>query len=401
MNLRRVLSAGKAAMFPARDVDSKRVEVAAGEQAVQVNPPIIMAPPSLELRNQISILHSVVWGINQYEFEQRALNMRGYALVDPSEYPLAIPLRVNDKPVGDMEWPLRSLGQAKNLPLVPFAKTTGFTARFDSGDEPVFNDDGFVDITLQLFGQHRNNALLRVISLYDPAREQTVPDTENTKRVIGGGQISGFLRTGATSFRRLENYLALHHDRPLSTFKRVLDWGCGAGRLTRYLTTLDNVDVTGIDIDDINVQWCKSSITGAAFETVATAPPTRFDEKSFDLIVGISIFTHLREPDQFAWLEELQRIVSDDGLVMVSYHGPTVLGFVRAKQPLLEEIEKQGIFITGNNNQVDNIGDDEYYVNVSHSRRYILENWGKYFEIIDVVPGFFGRQDMVVMKKRP
>jgi ubiquinone/menaquinone biosynthesis C-methylase UbiE len=50
-------------------------------------------------------------------------------------------------------------------------------------------------------------------------------------------------------------------------------------------------------------------------------PPTVFDDNSFDLIYGISIFTHLSELNNIAWYNELIRIAKKDGIILVTTAG--------------------------------------------------------------------------------
>lgn len=104
---------------------------------------------------------------------------------------------------------------------------------------------------------------------------------------------------------------------------RLLDWGCGAGRLARYL--VDQVDYQGIDIDQEAITWCSGAIPGGKFQLQGLEARTRFDSGVFDLVIGISIFTHLREEEQFAWLAELARIAKPDAIVAVSVCGATSL----------------------------------------------------------------------------
>lgn len=78
---------------------------------------------------------------------------------------------------------------------------------------------------------------------------------------------------------------------------------------------------TGTDIDPDNIQWCKENVPQAEFAAIGLHPPTRFASESFDLVYGISVFTHLSETDQDRWLAELQRITKPGAAVLMSSQG--------------------------------------------------------------------------------
>jgi hypothetical protein len=42
----------------------------------------------------------------------------------------------------------------------------------------------------------------------------------------------------------------------------------------------------------------------------------------------------------------------------------------------------------------------DYYRDTYHTVPYIRENWARHFEIVDIVPGYIGNlQDLVIMRK--
>src|SRR5438477_6279670 len=83
------------------------------------------------------------------------------------------------------------------------------------------------------------------------------PPRELQVRVVGvyGG---GFLQSGHQAVADMERVLG-RHALTLSKFKRILDFGCGCGRVLRCLPQSDprrQLDATDIDAEAIS--WCKT-----------------------------------------------------------------------------------------------------------------------------------------------
>jgi ubiquinone/menaquinone biosynthesis C-methylase UbiE len=103
----------------------------------------------------------------------------------------------------------------------------------------------------------------------------------------------------------------------------ILDWGCGPARVVRHWKELmgANCSVFGTDYNEKTIDWCKNNIQNVAFEHNGVNPPTNFSDEKFDLIYGISIFTHLSEKNHHDWLAELLRITKKNGIVIITTHG--------------------------------------------------------------------------------
>jgi len=179
----------------------------------------------------------------------------------------------------------------------------------------------------------------------------------------------------------------------------ILDWGCGCGRTLHYL--LEDVPagrIYGCDIDADAIAWMRRSIEGPSFTHIAPLPPTPFPDQSFDLVYGISIFTHLNEATQLEWLEELRRITKPDGIVAVSVLGeslsPGELQNAMRDTGFADVISEQSaIFAAYSSN--------DYYRVSYHSSRYVAAKWSQYFEILEFVPrGINAHQDLVIMRPK-
>lgn len=242
---------------------------------------------------------------------------------------------------------------------------------------------------------------LRGWYLLDPSREDDpVPEGENINRVISNGRADLYRLGGATVANRINAYLQQAKGKSLSNIGTVLDWGCGCARVSRYIRKLGCSTLHGVDVDPTNFQWCKSHLDWFEVQLSQLSPPLPFPDRHFDLIVGISIFTHLREPSQVEWLKELARVLKPGGtcLVTVMREGQVALQIGGAN--MVSQVVNEGFVMIDDNEQLK-LGDDadnNYYVNVYHSAHYIFENWRKYFKIIDILPFVGAHQDVVVLE---
>jgi len=106
------------------------------------------------------------------------------------------------------------------------------------------------------------------------------------------------------------------------TGKRVLDFGCGAGRVLRHFSAqAGNAQFVGCDIHAPSIAWIEEHLS-PPFEAFVNrdAPPLTQPDSSFDLVYASSVFTHITD-EWSGWLLDLHRVLKDDGLLMVSVLG--------------------------------------------------------------------------------
>ena len=118
--------------------------------------------------------------------------------------------------------------------------------------------------------------------------------------------------------------------------KRILDWGCGPGRIIRHLPQIigNNCEFYGTDYNAKSIDWCKKNIPSAQFNLNTIEAKLPYPDHFFDVIYGISIFTHLSEEMHFAWKNELLRILKPGGIMFQTLHGDNFIS-------KLTETEKQ------------------------------------------------------------
>ena len=118
---------------------------------------------------------------------------------------------------------------------------------------------------------------------------------------------------------RLFRSLFEQHGGRLSACERVLDFGCGWGRILRFfLKDVEAGRLWGIDARDRMIDVCRRTFPGSHFERAGPWPPTSLEDSSVDFVYAFSVFSHLSEEMHARWLEEFHRILKPGGLLVVS-----------------------------------------------------------------------------------
>lgn len=138
--------------------------------------------------------------------------------------------------------------------------------------------------------------------------------------VAGTKDVDWFLESGKRGRQTILSLLE-KHDIQFGDLGSVLDFGCGCGRVFRHLHRYTSVRLHGSDINRTAIAWCDENFNFAEFGTNGLAPPTRYRPNSFDLIYAFSVFTHLTESLQMAWIREMHRILKPEGHLILTVHG--------------------------------------------------------------------------------
>lgn len=213
---------------------------------------------------------------------------------------------------------------------------------------------------------------------------------------IGNANRKAYLVTGPRIGTRLIKHVGKY--RNIDNFERVLDWGCGCGRIARYMMqSVPESRFYGCDIDPDAISWMQKTYPKSSFTKINPYPPTPYEDSFFDFIYGISIFTHLDETLQFMWLAELKRITRENGIVAVTVHGGDP-----SSDPMLQKILQSKGF-------ADKVGDrsiffshflkKDYYRLTKHRKEYVMREWTKYFDILEFIEKGIARQDLVIMRR--
>ena len=105
----------------------------------------------------------------------------------------------------------------------------------------------------------------------------------------------------------------------LSDNPRILDYGCGWGRLTRLFATVsDDENVYGVDVDNRLISSAKQFAESLTFNEIQSMGTLPFGDDDFDLIFANSVFSHLSEKSAISTLLELVRVLKPNGKIIIS-----------------------------------------------------------------------------------
>jgi SAM-dependent methyltransferase len=180
--------------------------------------------------------------------------------------------------------------------------------------------------------------------------------------------------------------------------KRVLDFGCGAGRTLRHFAAeTAEAELWGCDIDEPSIHWMSDNVC-PPFRVFANSSEAPLDQPgaSFDLIWAISVFTHLT--DSWApWLAELHRLLADGGLLYLTFMGRGMSQLITGEE---WDETRIGMNVLRYGQSWDLGGPM-----VMHAPWWIEAHWGRAFEILSLVPDGFANDSSVghgsvLMRKR-
>jgi SAM-dependent methyltransferase len=152
----------------------------------------------------------------------------------------------------------------------------------------------------------------------------------------------------------------------------------------------------GTDIDPEAITWCQQNLAHfGQFAVNPHLPPTEYPDNYFDLVYSISVFTHLSEKMQFAWLKELSRITKPEGYLLLTTHNDDLFPLDSGIE--LAQLEKTGFyFLRGKNT----LGLPDFYQTTFHSRSYVYHIWSQFFKIKNIINrGILNHQDIIVCQK--
>lgn len=164
---------------------------------------------------------------------------------------------------------------------------------------------------------------------------------------------------------------------PLESARAILDFGCGCGRVVRQWSALPG-EVHGCDVHPHLVDWCQSNLQFAQFERNPLTPPLPYRDGAFDLVYALSVFTHLPEPVQRPWGEEMARVLAPGGFLLLTTHGESYI-------PDLDEDERAA-FAAGRLVVRESAEAGSNVCGAYHPPAWVRSNLAPTLETVDFIP---------------
>lgn len=231
-----------------------------------------------------------------------------------------------------------------------------------------------------------------------------LPPADLRYRVAGTSDAGWFDRCGQMTVSDFEDALA-SVGRSFDDFRHLLDFGCGCGRVTRWLRNrCPQASIAGSDIDRAAVEWMRREMPDVDARLNERLPPLAFRGGSFDLVLGYSVFSHLDEAYQDAWLAELRRVSRPGAVLLLTVHADYHWQAAVAAHPRLRALEAERTDKGFLYSKEDEWGRHfpDFYHTAWHTPDYVKRRWSRWFTVLGL-RGEKGRpalkQDIVVLQR--
>jgi SAM-dependent methyltransferase len=316
--------------------------------------------------------------------EATTFTFRGWAEVDDEEAP-DIEVRVNGRRV-----PADLSPRPQVRRHFPGLQVRGIDATVDlratlAGIDTQQDQGGFL-LEVSVRSDHRERTFEYAVSetwleaaFGGSLRARPVAPADLQIRVAGAAA-GAFCGQGAVEALRLEALAAGAGD-PIRAGEEVLDFGCGPGRMVGALAPRHpGTHFCGTDIDAEAIGWCQDRMAACgAFGVNGEQPPLPYPDATFDLVYSLSTFTHMPADLQFAWLDELRRVLKPGHLLIttimnpLAYDLPAKLKAAAAASGFAywdDAPETQGL--------------PSFYRLAYHTHDYVRRQWARGFEVLAI-----------------
>ncbi len=258
--------------------------------------------------------------------------------------------------------------------------------------------------------------MVRAPALAQRFYQTPLPDVEDIALNFASGipDITYTLRAGLWNALTLDSYWRKH--RSSKDNYRVLDFGCGSGRIMRYPAEFGRgVEIRGCDVNEYAVRWIDENFPCRA-DPIVEPFKLDFIDEPVDLIYAWSIFTHFAENEHLAWLDCLAGKLTPGGVMLLTYKPLSMVDRIETdpayrKQVRAENLSLAELKATAKNGflfyecydptkSVEHGVDPVTFGNTFISEDYISRVWSKFGDIVEFGTAAKDFQDLIVLRKR-
>jgi SAM-dependent methyltransferase len=279
----------------------------------------------------------------------------------------------------------------------------------------------FANFLLSLSNKELNSALLSGAGIPERFRPEILGTPDDSIQIATAGKTGNAAIMEAIDFSSATMLRYRFHVG--NSAPRVLDFGCGWGRVTRaFLRFSPSSMLTGVDVRKEAIDLARSLTPRIRFEQIGPRPPANFfADESFDLVVGYSVFSHLSEDVARAWIDEFARIVAKGGLACIttrpkahlvvaksnSARSQELCGHAKTYATMIKDYDiaisryDSGEFVyvpTGGGGCLSK----DFYGEAIIPKPYVEKHWQNDFDLVEWIDKFsdIGAQPIIVLRRK-
>jgi 2-polyprenyl-3-methyl-5-hydroxy-6-metoxy-1,4-benzoquinol methylase len=192
--------------------------------------------------------------------------------------------------------------------------------------------------------------------------------------------------------------------RPMGKQSKVLDIGCGWGRITRmFARDVPSTGIVGCDIDRDALSVCRFLGVPGHFTLNKPNEPLPFESGQFSIMSAYSVFTHLPENVCLSMFAEMSRVAQKGCLFVFTVEDEKFLDFFdvpgietrserwrllsahKSNIPAIRERYANGEYIYLTTNE-ESVRSSDVYGDALVSKKWLEENTKPYFKILGFYP---------------
>jgi SAM-dependent methyltransferase len=325
------------------------------------------------------------------------LNILGGWIFLPDQEMTAAQIHLNGKPLAYVPlWHRPDV--AEIYPRFPHAIRSGYQIKLPAG---LLRQDGVNRVVT--IGHHGDHPVARqrtILFADEVAPDVPLPTPSLIELTQGNQDPAQYKRLGYRFYRHLLDVIDRHRD--AGSIRRILDWGCGSGRVAaNFLSHKNQPAVCGCDVNAEAIQWCRANLSQWEFHVTGRMPPLPVPDAAFDLILALGVVGGFGPAEFEEWLPELKRVLAPKGLLIISTQG-VFSAAVRFPPDALASLAERGFLDGSKYDEIHPPSPDErlYRGGFYWTPEWIAANWSRHFRILEHLVGEFGSdQDLVVMDK--